>query len=294
MEKSRIHSGGWIVAAPLFVVAGALFLLSGCLYTRMEPPRQLESGELVVSGSLDVSGAAFIPRVQGAVFRGLGPGDISLHTGFNPTMFVNLGVGGRLYLSSYLNLSLQLDGGLNLIELAEDDLYGWVVATPRLTSVTTEDRRYYFGAQANFLNTFQMSSTQDLAVLPAFILGLDVPARWNRGIMRHFDAVQVELTAVPVVIDGFSGPPQLSFSSDDVFLDGLPAFFFSQLSVGTRWSNRGRGGRESIEPSEEIREFPDAGERPGDEAPRRDDEREEESEEQRPEPAYDEHGVPVY
>lgn len=80
---------------------------TGCALQTMRTARQLEQGDLVLSGSADVVGTLFIPRVNAQAMYGLGgAGDVSVHGGSSGLLH-NAGLGARAYLGPSWTLGAQ-------------------------------------------------------------------------------------------------------------------------------------------------------------------------------------------
>ena len=94
----------------VWVMALAMALCQvGCASSTMRTARQLEAGDVVLSGSLDELGTLYIPRANVQAMYGLGGvGDVSVHGG-SSGYFFNGGLGGRYYISSGMTLEVQAD-----------------------------------------------------------------------------------------------------------------------------------------------------------------------------------------
>ena len=147
------------------------FMISGCAFTQMETAHQLDSGDYAISGSLAWPAALFLPRASVNAIYGLGGvGDISAHAGTS-LLTANIGLGGRVYLTDWLTVSLQGDVMTLLIDENVDFEYALVSLTPRLTTAASADNFVYGGIQANF-TTFDFGFEQNL-VLAGILGGVD-------------------------------------------------------------------------------------------------------------------------
>lgn len=149
----------------LICVLGCLVLSAGCAFTTMETARQLDSGESVVSGSLDWPGwALFVPRANAAAMYGLDDsGDVSANAGISVGS-ANLGAGARWYPSDDVTFSLQT-GATGYwadywvfaerepdVERIAPDLVTTV--TPRITTTVEDDGRFYGGFQSQTFHVY--------------------------------------------------------------------------------------------------------------------------------------------
>lgn len=134
--------------APGFLILLAT-ILSGCALTSTETARQLESQEVVLTGSLYYPGFIALPKVSGQATLGFGAGDVSARVG---TAFLmnNVGLGMRLYPSDLINLSLQADLGNVLMDFHAPGYRRYAMLTPRVSS-STDVRPFYGGIQSNIL-----------------------------------------------------------------------------------------------------------------------------------------------
>ncbi len=102
---------------------------AGCAVSHMETPRQLERGEVVIHGSVDIPGwYFFVPRGQGSVMYGLGGGDVTVHAG-TAGAATNAGISGRHYLNDQWTFGVQND--LYLAWLEDEGAGGGFVPRPR-------------------------------------------------------------------------------------------------------------------------------------------------------------------
>jgi hypothetical protein len=174
-------------------------LSSGCAFSRLQTSRQLEAGEMVVSGAVDLPGFFILPRVGGQVMYGLDKGDVgaSLSTAF---VTHTAGVNARRYLSPSWNAGLQAE----LIYYAPSthgaafrtvEGNAFVLAiNPRLTSATTRNDRFYGGIQSNILIPFSASrGGEPFLALVGAVAGLEFP-------LAEQNSIQFELTVSPVGI----------------------------------------------------------------------------------------------
>ena len=280
------------VAACLAVV-GLCWASSGCAFTKMETARQLDEGEFVVSGSADWPGfLVFIPRLQGNVTYGYGPGDVSVHLGSAIFMY-NAGLGKRLYLSEWLNLSLQADAMMMLPGMVPFDSSGertlaMLTATPRLTTSADERRPFYAGVQSNII-TVAMHHPNDgwefepreFMLLGGLVAGLDYLFE-PTGI-----GFQLEVILYPFAYNQQDGLSHAAQAQGE-----MPFPMFGQLSLGGYF--RPPREPERMEPSYDYwEESPPRRRRPPEDEPWEYEESEPEREEES-EPEYDDRGVPIY
>lgn len=187
--------------APGFLALVLATILSGCALTSTETARQLESQEVVLSGSLYYPGYIALPRVSGQATLGFGAGDVSARVG---TAFLmnNVGLGMRIYPSDLINLSLQADLGNVLMDFHAPGYRRYAMLTPRISSSATDDRPFYGGIQSNILyftaeNAYYGEET--IFAMAGAFGGIDYPiARRNYG-------VQAELIFSPLHYDGSDG-----------------------------------------------------------------------------------------
>lgn len=238
-----------------------------------------------------------VPRLQGHWIYGLGAGDVGLYGGTDIVGFVNVGASTRLYLSPWTNLSLQADATINGIALIELDAFGWLTGVARWTTSATPKRWLYGGVQLGAFAPYDGTDVDEPWIMPGAVIGIQVPSASLGAIGYGVDALQIELVITPFFFEGLDTFPdnRRDQISDTLFLDRMPAWMASQISIG---GHRDRDRRQTrIEPSD-----PDIGApaQPSSEQPERreegDDDRDEQPDESEapPEPDYDEDGVPVY
>jgi hypothetical protein len=116
----------------------------GCSSTTMRTARQLEAGDIVVSGGLDEPGFLYVPRVSGQVMYGIGLGDLSVHGGTTIVTF-NGGLGGRFYLGERWNAGLQLDANGILGNTGDVDFSGLYSGTLQVTTAARKQYGFYGG-----------------------------------------------------------------------------------------------------------------------------------------------------
>jgi hypothetical protein len=130
------------------LLASLLLLCMGCASTMMQTSEQLESGQVVLSGALDMPGYFIVPRASGQALIGVGGfSDVGVHAG--TTVFTALAGGSaRLYLAEWLMLGVQGDFA------AEFEWAGGISyvtnGTARLTTRVEEDGgRSLFGTRTS-------------------------------------------------------------------------------------------------------------------------------------------------
>lgn len=286
------------MSALAIVAIFAVSSLAGCAFTKMETARQLDSNEFVFSGSADWPGFLFfIPRVQGNAMYGFGVGDVSVHAG-TAFFLYNAGLGTRLYLSDWVNLSMQADaqlmlpGTFSISEADRERTMGFLTLTPRLTTSAEKGRSIYGGVQSNLILAGSHEPDQGWESESGEFIGL---GGLVGGVDYLFESnglgVQAELIFYPL---GFSPSEGISFLGrmDDPG-SGFPAL--GQVSLGAYYRPKAVRGDESMEPSRYREDDPTPRDRL---PPQRDSRPEETPDEQdspeRDEPDYDDDGVPVY
>jgi hypothetical protein len=263
------------------VLALACCVSTGCSFTTMQTSRQLDKGDLVVTGALDWPGFLIIPRVSGQVTYGLESGDISAHAGSSLFTF-NAGATARGYLAPWLTGSLQGD----IMYLPIDEFFmgagnsggAWLMGvTPRLTTATVTGDLFYGGAQSTILFGVP-SGGSNIELLGAFfgvIGGLEY-------VIQDNVSFQVELTVSPLYLtsDGLSSP----------IAEGGPPV--AQIGFGVNWGT----GKGSTPPVTDPTPTPRV-------SPPPEDSRSQPRQESRPQPppapttpppVYDDDGVPLY
>lgn len=99
-----------------YVLLGvALLFLAGCSVPFMGPQRKLNSGDLVMQGSLDLPGFSIIPKASAGLTYGFGGGDIGAHAGTS-LILGHASARGRLYLDPAV-ISLEAGAITNFTEL---------------------------------------------------------------------------------------------------------------------------------------------------------------------------------
>lgn len=255
---------------------------TGCSFTTMQTSRQLDKGEIVYSGALDLPGFFYIPRASAQAMYGFGAGDISAHVGTS-LFLVNAGISGRAYLTPWLTAGLQSDfmvfsigdslGGLR----SEQNAFGFLTLSPRLTTATIEGDLFYGGLQSNLI--FDAGSEAGLEFTAAFvgmIGGLEY-------VITDTLAFQIELTVSPFYFD--------SSGVNSFFNEGGFAF---QMGLGINWGT----GRAPTPPPTQPTPTPQVSPPPQDP---RGTSRDETSEPEdtpapvsSPDPVFDDDGVPLY
>jgi hypothetical protein len=229
------------VLALILVVAS-----TGCAFTKVETGRQLDRGDIVVSGTLDWPGLFFVlPRGQINGMYGYGPGDVSLHVGSALAMY-NFGVGTRFYPHEIVTLSLQSD--LNFAGLGSGAYGGpsgsrvgfWTI-TPRVLTSTAQYRPIYAGAQSILISRVVQepgvgTSRSPFAVTLGGVIGMEV-IQPTTGF--GFQA-EVNLMPFSITSEGLRGGLPRSLELGTVPILG-------QFSLGVAYHHR-RGAE--IEPTE--------------------------------------------
>ena len=157
----------------------ALMCLAGCAFQTTRTARQLETGDVVLSGSLDEVGTLFLPRANVQAMYGLGgKGDMSLHLGTSGLLH-NAGLGARYYLGSDWTLGTQA----NLLLFQDINLYSsrelsiFYNGSFRLSTAATRTKALYGGVQID-LYALQPDSfdnpLQDVFFNGGAVVGFDV------------------------------------------------------------------------------------------------------------------------
>ena len=271
-----------------------LCLTGGCLFSNMDTARQLDEREVAISGSVDANPIFPLPRAQAKAMWGLGPGDLSLHGGMSIATFFNAGFGARLYMSEHLTAGVQVDAAANVLAASDQDIIGWVAATPKVTTTVEEGRPLYGGVQATLVTAQQLDAefeADEFALMPGVVLGVEFPLH---GGLFGASSWQMQLTAVPMMINDFQGAPMFVFEGGKFMPDIPVAPAISQIGFGVTWGDGWSGEPErEIEPTEQPAPQPQPEPTP-DPQPDAEPEPEPEPDDEPPEPEYDDQGVPVY
>jgi hypothetical protein len=251
---------------------------TGCSFTTMQTSRQLEQGEVVYSGALDLPGTLYIPRASAQAIYGFGAGDIGAHLGTS-LLLVNTGISGRAYLTPWLTAGLQSDFMLfTSNSIFENDRFGLLTLSPRLTTATIEGDLFYGGVQSNLI--FGADSRSGLEFAFGFV-GLIGGLEY---VITDTVALQVELTVSPLYFDRTA---RLNSDLGDL------GFAF-QMGLGINWST----GRGATPPPTQPTPTPQVNPPPQD--PRGTSTNERSQPEgvpapvSSPEPVFDDDGVPLY
>lgn len=208
----------------LLLATLTLLILSGCAGPTVQTSRHLRSGEINLSGSLDIPGATIIPRVNGEVMYGLGgKADMSLAIG-TTLLSYNAGLGGRVYLGDRFTLGLQAAWTQAVVD-DFDGLNGWMTTSMRLTTATDADWPVYGGLSG----VAAFAENDDKFGFYSANVGL--VGGVERRLSKH-TLVQIELTLAPLMIgrDGVALFPGVSTSGDERFSP-----FIAQLSAAFHW-----------------------------------------------------------
>ncbi len=177
------------------VIALVSVVWAGCASTTMRTARQLEPGDVVLSGSLDELGTLYIPRVNAQAIYGFGAGDVSAHVGTSLLLY-NLGVGGRFYLGEDWNLGLQYDAN----GFQDLDLFGSTTGltvlhsgSVTLLSSVSRDTGFYGGLYSGVHGLTQDEATEFAGVNVGGTVGLDALIGNNWG-------VQLEARFAPFMV----------------------------------------------------------------------------------------------
>lgn len=202
--------------------------LSGCATATIDTARQLESGESVVSGSIDIVPQAPLPRVHATTIWGFQHGDFRVHGGVGLQSQVNAGASGNLYLSEYLTMGLKVDAGVHLLALADETFIGGVAAIPKLQTTVDENRWLYGGVQAAFFT----GTEPTIGLLPAGIIGIE------RSVDREDSSLQswqLQLAVTPLMFQELGAEPTF-YESGGFFIPSYTvAAMFSVISIGGTW-----------------------------------------------------------
>lgn len=263
------------------LLAGLALTTSGCALSNTQTARQLDPGEFILGGSLDMPGYLFLPRASLQATYGYGYGDISARAG-SALLSNFVGVGARFYPADWLNISADADLMLLLLPLS-NSLDGWMPAlnlTPRISTTTSEDRFFYGGVQSNllFLDPIQLTGESNSSVA---LFGGFLGAEWRS---TSGFGIQTELVLSPLAYNMTYG----HFIAP-LFEPGEELSGFLEFSIGFYWSNRSqKKTQQYIPPTSE--QGPKREPAPEPEPYRN---RRPEKERQTP-PLYDEDDVPLY
>ena len=146
MMKQEARSS-FLTTSAVVAMSVVACVLAGCASSTMRTARQLEAGDVVLSGSLDELGTIYIPRANVQAMYGLGgSGDVSVHGG-SSGLFFNGGLGGRYYLSPLMNLEVQADFNafrkLDLFSASGDGFTFVYGGSVRLSSVARHPSSFY-------------------------------------------------------------------------------------------------------------------------------------------------------
>jgi hypothetical protein len=256
--------------------------LTGCSFTTMQTSRQLDKGEVVYSGALDLPGFLYIPRASAQAMYGFGTGDIGAHLGTSLVLF-NGGVSGRAYVTPWLTAGLQSDfmlfPGLDFFNGpgGDGDFSGLLTLSPRLTTATIEGDLLYGGLQSNLIfATSPGYALEFTGVFVGLIGGLEY-------VITDKVAIQAELTVSPLYVD----------TSGANFIFDQGGGFAFQMGLGVNWGT----GRGATPPPTRTTPTPQVNPPPQD--PRGTSTIERSAPEapapvSSPDPVYDDDGVPLY
>lgn len=141
---------GW--ALPL---AAAVAFAGACSFPFTTPQRQLDAGETVLQGSLDLPGFGLMPRASGGLTHGVGGGDLGVHLGTS-AFTGHAGAHGRVYLDPAV-ISLQGTVATNLVsfgDLVSSDNFGFFTSTMRIGNLPRPSRE---GSPQIFYGGFEVT-----------------------------------------------------------------------------------------------------------------------------------------
>lgn len=205
----------WFKAAG---ICGVALYVSGCAGSTMRTARQLEAGDIVLSGGVDEPGSTFIPRVSGQVMYGIGIGDLSAHLGTSLFAY-NAGLGGRFYLGDAWTLALQTE--------AYTDVYLGPLwnGSMQLTTSVRKRRGLYGGVHALGLGSLARREASNIDLHVGLVGGGDLLLDDNMG-------MQIEARLSPMIInqDGVGSAFQTSGYTEGGFVMQLG------ISLYKRWA----------------------------------------------------------
>ena len=112
----------------------------------MQTQRQLQKGDVVLSGATDVPGFFFVvPRVSGQATVGFGAGDASVHAG-TALGLVNGGLTGRVYLGPKWIAKLETDASVSYITDGLADPFVLLYGMAQVSRAVTKKHGIYGGA----------------------------------------------------------------------------------------------------------------------------------------------------
>ncbi len=179
------------------VIALVSVVWAGCASTTMRTARQLEPGDVVLSGSAEEFGAFLIPRVSVQGIYGFGLGDVSAHVGTSVFLY-NAGVGSRFYLGERWNLGLQLDGftlpgARPTWQLATGAIFSGSLT---LTSSVRSDSGMYGGLYLGALGAHEQDTSTFEGMNAGIIFGADVLQgdNWGMQVESRFSPLMLSST----------------------------------------------------------------------------------------------------
>lgn len=237
------------IGRALIVILIVAVLGSGCAMTSPETARQLDAGEVVLSGSGSLPGFLFVPSLNGRATYGFGVGDVSANLG--TAVFHNhFGIGVRAYPTDFLTISVNADYSM-AYEFIGPDVEGahpdWIrlgIVTPRISTSATGDRPYYLGIQSNVIfedpaDLFRADRDTDSVAL----FGLFGGRGWY-GADRN-SGFQIEVIITPAAFD--FGRGEFGLAGPD---EGVPTF--AEVNAGFHW--RFFSDAEEIEATDVVEE----------------------------------------
>lgn len=217
----------------------------GCALQTTRTARQLEQGDVVLSGSLDEAGTLFIPRINVQAMYGLGDkGDVSAHLGSSGLLH-NAGVGARAYLGPKWMLGAQA----NLMLLHEVDLYAsndlsiFYNGSFRLSTAATKKNAFYGGFQVDlYARQFESfdSGIEDFWINGGGVVGFDLLDHGGLG-------YQLEGKFTPLFFNTIDGVAMFPFMGNGF----EPNILFS-AQVGLSIYKRIKTQPSPIAPSESV------------------------------------------
>lgn len=210
----------WARISVVLMLAVSMFGVA-CTHVPTRPARQMEQGETVGWGYVNLKPERLLPKFQAQLLYGFGDGDVGVHAGTASLFDYNAGVSGRLYLGPLVNFSLTTDFGIYPVIGPPENRIFWGAGTARLTTSTTDSRRIYGGIQATGTALTRDVRTFTPMLTPGAILGVEIPSGKNLAYL--------ELMIVPYRRPVLGGTYESVFYVDSPVGQSLLA---SQLNFG--------------------------------------------------------------
>ena len=207
MARDREGTGstpGWKRWVLTLIMGLAPTVGAGCSLTSRETARQLDQGEVVVGGGIDLPGNESEPRMSAYGKVGVGErADLGLQGGF-AFATTHVGASARYYPTRWLTLGLQTEGIIVVDYDAADyeDYAAGLVVTPRISTAVRGKMPLYVGVQANVLSAwkYRENSRETRFGYEGALVGGFVGLEGN--VVSPALSLQMELIAMPWVVTG--------------------------------------------------------------------------------------------